>query len=99
MFLHSQCQDLPTFTEPHYRFPPYPSAVAKAILRVYLAHCTEDLILIVGKGFHSMGNPKLKPELLKMLSECNPPLNAWVEDNAGRIRVSASSIRRWKEEC
>eukprot|EP00397_Hematodinium_sp_SG-2012_P048621 GEMP01055796.1.p1 GENE.GEMP01055796.1~~GEMP01055796.1.p1 ORF type:complete len:313 (+),score=52.80 GEMP01055796.1:172-1110(+) len=83
-------------------FHSYPSFVAKAALRVIMddiaSHSIKkDLILIVGQGIHSEGDPKLKPELLEMLStEFTPPLVGKVQaDNPGRIHVAASSITRW----
>eukprot|EP00397_Hematodinium_sp_SG-2012_P060663 GEMP01079291.1.p1 GENE.GEMP01079291.1~~GEMP01079291.1.p1 ORF type:complete len:172 (-),score=41.26 GEMP01079291.1:571-1026(-) len=92
----------PSLDHPLIDFHEYPSLVAKAALRVIMDDIKsnpmkKDLILIVGQGIHSDGDPKLKPALLKMLStEFSPPLVGTVlADNAGRIRVSVTSITRW----
>eukprot|EP00397_Hematodinium_sp_SG-2012_P068636 GEMP01112613.1.p1 GENE.GEMP01112613.1~~GEMP01112613.1.p1 ORF type:complete len:163 (-),score=30.57 GEMP01112613.1:190-618(-) len=92
----------PSLDHPLIDFHEYPSLVAKAALRVIMDELKsnpmeQDLVLIVGQGYHSDGDPKLKTAMLNMLSNgFTPPLVGTVQGaNAGRIRVSAKSITRW----
>lgn len=58
----------------------------------------KPLIFICGKGLHSKESQVLMPELQRMLSELDPPLE-WrlLEHNSGRLVVQVESIRAWIE--
>eukprot|EP00397_Hematodinium_sp_SG-2012_P056480 GEMP01069724.1.p1 GENE.GEMP01069724.1~~GEMP01069724.1.p1 ORF type:complete len:310 (+),score=62.08 GEMP01069724.1:56-931(+) len=92
-------------------FHSYPASVAKAALRFIITEelfgrrkdsvVLKDVVLIVGRGLHTKGDPKLKRELMHMLAfEFVPPLVGTVPpNNSGAIRISAGSIQRWIEHA